>query len=335
MMRAGGTFRAVLLAAALTLTACGGSNPFAGDPAPLGMQIAHPNGVVLQLLTLGASGDHVVVQARILNGRDKEVILNQGTEKSFLLTGSGEKLFLVPPTANTTLAIPAGQVMDLALVFQGTLTGDGKATLVLSENGDVDGIYASRPKFQVPLGAAAGGGTVPEVTEVANMRPVPASTLQAASGAGSQLGSGGQATSELHTVEALKSELGAQQTERGTVVSLASDVTFDFDKATLRNNAKPTLDRLAELIKASPAGSISIEGHTDAKGDDAYNKRLSEQRAAAVNEYLTSKGIDAAKLTTIGLGELRPVAPNAAADGGDDEAGRQRNRRVEVILPKG
>lgn len=333
-MRGAGPFRAALLVTTLMLTACGDSNPFAGDPTPIGIQVAHPNGVVLQLLTLGASGDHVVVRARIMNGRDNEVMLNQGTEKSYLLTSSGEKLFLVSPTANASLAIPAGQVMDLALVFQGKLAGDGKATLVLNENGDADGIYASRPKFQIALGQAPGGGTVPEASALSNMRPVPASTLQAGSGAGSQLGSGGQATSELRTVEALKSELGAQQTERGTVVSLASDVTFDFDKATLRDNAKPTLDRLAELIKASPSGAISIEGHTDAKGDDEYNKRLSEQRAAAVKAYLATKGIDAAKLTTIGLGELRPVAPNAAADGGDDEAGRQRNRRVEVILPK-
>lgn len=334
-MRGRGALRAGLLAGALTLAGCGGANPFAGDPAPLSLQVAHPSAVVLQLLSIGASGERVVVQARVMNGRDREVLLNGGNEKSYLLTASGEKLLLVPPTANETLAIPAGQVMDLALVFAGKLPGDGKATLVLNENGDADGLYASRPKFQLPLGAAPGGGAVPEATALSNMRPVPASSLQAGSGAGSSLGSGGQATSDLRTVEALKSELGAQQTERGTVVSLASDVTFDFDKASLRDNAKPTLDRLAELIKASPAGAISIEGHTDAKGDDDYNKRLSEQRAAAVKEYLVGKGIDAAKLTTIGLGELRPVAPNAAADGGDDEAGRQRNRRVEVILAGG
>ncbi|NJC06018.1 outer membrane protein OmpA-like peptidoglycan-associated protein [Sphingomonas kaistensis] len=328
------SFRIALVSATLVLAGCGGSNPFSGDPAPLDVQIAHPNGVVLQLLSAGASGDHVVVNARVLNGRDQEVKLAQGTEKSYLLTGSGEKLFLVPPAANESLAIPAGQVMDVALVFAGKLPGDGKATLVLSENGNADSVYTGSPRFQVVLAAAPGGGSVPEMTALSNMRPLPTSTLQASAGTGSSLGSGGQATSELRTVEALKSELGAQQTERGTVVSLASDVTFDFDKATLRDNAKPTLDRLAELIKASPAGAISIEGHTDAKGDDDYNKRLSEQRAAAVKEYLATKGIDAAKLTTIALGELRPVAPNAAADGGDDEAGRQRNRRVEVILPK-
>ena len=327
--------RIAVIATTLMLAGCGVSNPFGGDPTPLDVQIAHPNGVVLQLLSVGASGDHVVVNARVLNGRDREVKLAQGTEKSYLLTDSGEKLFLVPPTANEAVAIPAGQAMDVALVFAGKLPGDGKTTLVLSENGNADSVYTSSPRFQVALATAPGGGSVPETTTLSNMRPLPTSTLQASAGAGSSLGTGGQAASELRTVDALKSELGAQQTERGTVVSLASDVTFDFDKASVRDNARPTLDRLAELIKASPAGAISIEGHTDAKGDDDYNKRLSEQRAAAVKAYLVGKGIDAAKLTTIGLGELRPVAPNATSDGGDDEAGRQRNRRVEVILPTG
>ena len=68
-------------------------------------------------------------------------------------------------------------------------------------------------------------------------------------------------------------------------------------------------------------------------GDDAYNKRLSEQRAAAVKAYLATKGVPEGRVRTIGLGELRPTAPNAQPDGTDDEAGRQRNRRVEVILP--
>lgn len=119
------------------------------------------------------------------------------------------------------------------------------------------------------------------------------------------------------------------------MVSLPGDVLFDFDKTDIRADAKPTLDRLAQLIAASPGGEISIEGHTDAKGDDAYNKRLSEGRAKAVQAYLIAAGVEAARLRTIGLGELRPTAPNAGPDGSDDPDGRQKNRRVEVVLPKG
>ena len=156
LMAVRSSLRVALVSATLMLAGCGGSNPFSGDPAPLNVQIAHPNGVVLQLLSAGASGDHVVVNARVMNGRDREVMLTQGTEKSYLLTGSGEKLFLVPPAANESLAIPAGQIMDMALVFAGKLAGDGKATLVLNENGDADGANTSRPRFQVVLAAAPG-----------------------------------------------------------------------------------------------------------------------------------------------------------------------------------
>jgi outer membrane protein OmpA-like peptidoglycan-associated protein len=89
------------------------------------------------------------------------------------------------------------------------------------------------------------------------------------------------------------------------------------------------------LIGAGGEGSISIEGHTDSRGDDAYNQRLSLARAEAVKAYLVEKGVAAGRLRTVGLGETRPVAPNANADGSDNEAGRQQNRRVEVILPGG
>jgi outer membrane protein OmpA-like peptidoglycan-associated protein len=112
-------------------------------------------------------------------------------------------------------------------------------------------------------------------------------------------------------------------------------VLFDFNRSSIRRDARPTLDKLAQLIKAQNPPAIAIEGHSDGKGDDAYNQHLSEQRAVAVRDYLISvQTVDGTKLSTKGYGELKPVAPNMTADGADDEAGRQRNRRVEVILGK-
>ena len=139
----------------------------------------------------------------------------------------------------------------------------------------------------------------------------------------------------MSQVTALQSQLGATQTDRGTVVSLAGDVTFDYDKATIRADAQPTLDKLAALIKAQQPPSVAIEGHTDSKGDDGYNQKLSEHRATAVRDYLISvRTVDGTKLSTKGFGELKPVAPNALPSGGDDAAGRAKNRRVEVVLAK-
>lgn len=142
--------------------------------------------------------------------------------------------------------------------------------------------------------------------------------------------------SALSQVDTLKSALGATETDRGTVISLPGDVLFDFNKATIRADARPTLDRLVQLIKTTNPPSVAIEGHTDSKGDDGYNQRLSQARARSVRDYLISVGtVDGTRLSEHGFGELKPVAPNMHPDGTDDEQGRQRNRRVEVVLGKG
>jgi outer membrane protein OmpA-like peptidoglycan-associated protein len=112
-------------------------------------------------------------------------------------------------------------------------------------------------------------------------------------------------------------------------VELPADVLFDFDKADIRSDAASALAQLATLIRAYPSGSATLEGHTDSKGDDAYNQRLSEQRAGSVKRWLVEReGIDAGRLTPRGWGERKPVAGN------EDDAGRQRNRRVEVVIRK-
>jgi outer membrane protein OmpA-like peptidoglycan-associated protein len=319
----------------LATTACNGLVSLGGEGKPIDAQVVHPNATVLQILSLARSGDRSVVNIRVMNGRERDIELNAVKDQSYIVTDSGEKLMLVPSPTNADLAVPPGKAMDGALVFAGTLPSSGSATLVLNGHDSRDGQYTSSPRFEVALPLdRAGGGTVPEASALSNMRALPASRIGPAAGGGSSFGAANTATSNLSAVEKLKSELGATESDRGTVVSLPGDVTFDFDKATIRTDAQPTLDRLAQLIAAGGGGDIAIEGHTDAKGDDAYNKRLSEQRAEAVKAYLVGKGVDAARLKSIGLGELRPVAPNIKTDGTDDEAGRQKNRRVEVILPK-
>ena len=116
---------------------------------------------------------------------------------------------------------------------------------------------------------------------------------------------------------------------------LAADVLFKFDKASIRPDATATLHQVAAIVLATRKGMVRVEGYTDSKGGDAYNMRLSEQRAAAVKAWLVAKeGLDAAAFSTRGFGSANPVVPNARPDGGDDQAGRQRNRRVEVVIAK-
>lgn len=103
-------------------------------------------------------------------------------------------------------------------------------------------------------------------------------------------------------------------------------VFFDFDKAELKEESIPDLERLVDFLKAYPSVRILIEGHTDDVGTDAYNDRLSQRRADAVKEYLVRNGIESRRIETKGWGRRRPLVP------GTSEEARAQNRRVEVSV---
>ena len=117
-----------------------------------------------------------------------------------------------------------------------------------------------------------------------------------------------------------------------TRLVLGADTLFEFDRADLTAAATKSLGALASAIRERHARGASIEGHTDAKGGDDYNQKLSEQRAAAVRDWLVADGAVAKGTPIVDHGETRPVAPNTRPDGSDDPEARARNRRVEVVL---
>lgn len=127
------------------------------------------------------------------------------------------------------------------------------------------------------------------------------------------------------TLEQELSELKAKKTDRGMVLTLG-DVLFDTARATLKPGAYATVDRLATVLKESPDRKVMIEGHTDSVGSEDYNQGLSERRAAAVQTALLERGVSSNQIIAVGKGESTPVASN------DDAAGRQQNRRVEMIF---
>ncbi|MEP6720583.1 MAG: OmpA family protein [Variovorax sp.] len=125
--------------------------------------------------------------------------------------------------------------------------------------------------------------------------------------------------------------LQARQTEQqAIVIDLPADVLFDFDKAELRPDARASLEKAAELLRSYPEAPVTINGHSDSKGTDAYNEALSKRRAQAVAAQL--QGEPARAFAVHGFGKQRPLASNTRPDGSDDPEGRQRNRRVEIII---
>lgn len=140
------------------------------------------------------------------------------------------------------------------------------------------------------------------------------------------------------TVSDLKGDvsgLNIRVTDTATIVDLPADALFEFDRADLTPGAEAELRKAAELIRKAPPGAIDVIGHTDASGDDAYNQRLSEKRSRSVADWFAQQvGVRQRAFRVSGKGETDPIAPNRTADGEDDAAGRARNRRVEVILPR-
>ena len=100
---------------------------------------------------------------------------------------------------------------------------------------------------------------------------------------------------------------------------------FDFNKATLKPEGKRKVDDAIKMMQENPSLSVSVEGHTDSVGSDAYNQKLSERRAQAVRDYMVAEGISASRISTRGWGKSKPVASNDTAEG------RAENRRVEII----
>jgi outer membrane protein OmpA-like peptidoglycan-associated protein len=127
--------------------------------------------------------------------------------------------------------------------------------------------------------------------------------------------------------------LQVKQTATETRIELPADILFDFDKADIRPAASAALKQAADLLRASARGTVRIEGHTDSKGADQYNLRLSQRRAQSVQRWLVEReGLSNVRFATRGFGASKPAAANTKPDGSDDPEGRQKNRRVEIVF---
>jgi outer membrane protein OmpA-like peptidoglycan-associated protein len=127
------------------------------------------------------------------------------------------------------------------------------------------------------------------------------------------------------SLETLLADLKLKKTERGLVLTLG-DVLFETNQSTLQSGAYGTLDRLATALREKSGRKVLIEGHTDNVGSEDSNQQLSQRRARSVQSALTQRGVAGDQIMAVGKGESSPIASN------DEAAGRQANRRVELIF---
>jgi outer membrane protein OmpA-like peptidoglycan-associated protein len=123
----------------------------------------------------------------------------------------------------------------------------------------------------------------------------------------------------------LNSVLATSETARGLIVNM-SDVLFDTGKYTLKPTTQISLAKVAGILQAYPGLKVQVEGYTDSVGSDDFNQKLSENRAAAVKDFLISQGVTPANITSQGFGKSDPVADNSTA------TGRAQNRRVNMVV---
>ncbi|QBE62332.1 OmpA family protein [Pseudoduganella lutea] len=109
-------------------------------------------------------------------------------------------------------------------------------------------------------------------------------------------------------------------------MEIPSDISFDTNRADIKDNFRPILDRFATTLKENPATTVTIIGHTDSTGSDSVNQPLSVERASHTRDYLASRGVSPTRVVVEGRGAREPIASN------DDNSGRARNRRVEIYV---
>jgi len=124
--------------------------------------------------------------------------------------------------------------------------------------------------------------------------------------------------------EAAKPAAPAAPASVKKAITIQAEALFDFDKSVLKPAGKKSIDEAVAKMKDIDVEVVIATGHTDSIGTDAYNQKLSERRATSVKEYMVSKGVPAAKITTLGKGETQPVATNKTKEG------RAKNRRVDI-----
>ena len=272
--------------------------------------------VVSGTTVFGGDGSAVTTSnnTTVINAGDGSGVITEGTT-TITYAGDGSGTYTNGDTKLTITVDTDGSGTYTSPTTTFTLNGHGGGTYTnfatgetITNNGDGSGTHTTRTVTIINNGdgtAMVNGTTITGAPKVEK-----ASTL-----------------GTFPPVESLKPVESC-----GTLITLEDGVLFDFGKSDIRPDAAQTLTKLADILTNAKVPAAHIYGHTDSVSDEAFNQQLSEARANAVKNDLSTKGVTATMDAT-GYGESKPVAPNENADGSDNPAGRALNRRVEIFIP--
>ena len=204
--------------------------------------------------------------------------------------------------------------------IQKTLTGIALVALILS------GCKSMNKTQKGAVIGTAGGGAIGAVIGKAAGNTALGAIIGAAVGGATGAVIGHKMDKQAKEIEAKVPGAKVERVGEGINVTFNEKILFGFDKSDLSATAQGNLDKLAAVLKEYPDTDIEIQGHTDSKGADDYNMKLSERRAGAVADYLRAKGISSSRITTKGFGKTAPIASN------ETEEGRAQNRRVNFLI---
>ncbi len=183
----------------------------------------------------------------------------------------------------------------------------------------------SKTQKGAAVGTAAGGAAGAVIGRASGNTALGA-IIGAAVGGASGAVIGRQMDKQAEEIKKTVPDAKVERVGEGIVVEFSSNVLFGFDKSNLSSEAKTNLNKLVAVLNGYPDTNIEIQGHTDSKGSESYNQNLSRERAGAVSNYLSDKGITYNRLAVKGFGENSPKYSN------DTKDGQSQNRRVEFLI---
>lgn len=277
------------------------------------------DGLTVRATQLEAARDGIYVTLVATNARDVPAELLAEPGLGTMYDDRLVQLTVSPPQDNPSLTVGPQEELTVRLGFLGRVAeGADTVSVYLNHDGqepiseyDQDGDRT--PPLRFPNLRLPQETTTVEVEDPPETSRVTIDTGDLTSSA------------EARALEVVSTFEG-RAIDDGTLLTVPEEVLFDFDEATLRDDAIPVLEELLVAVEYFDDAPVRITGHTDDRGEEAYNQDLSERRAEAVRAWFVDAGTEASRLTADGEGESSPVAAN------DTAAGRQANRRVELVL---